>query len=379
MNQLRLNPHLLTVPLYVAGRPIEEVQEEYGLTDVIKLASNENPLGASPLAVAAFQRTLADANRYPGTGDRHLREKLAAWYNARCGGGFKREHFLTGNGISDILRMIFESFVFAESGNGRCAGEVVYSTPTFPLYRILAQRYGGACIPVPHRAYHHDLPAMREAITPDTRLVILCNPNNPTGTVIGRGEVEEFLAAVPPQVVVVFDESYYELVEDAEYSNAHEYVLGGRDQVLLLRGFSKVHGLAGLRIGYAVGTPAMIEYLHHAQLVFNTGDPVMYAAMAALDDAAHLDRVRALIHAERQFLYRALSDLDIAFVPTEANFILLVDLPREAAWLEHELLKRGVIVRVPAGFGLPDALRVTIGTHAENERFVAALRDTLEL
>ncbi|MBI4673115.1 MAG: histidinol-phosphate transaminase [Chloroflexi bacterium] len=370
MQNLRLNPNLLNVPLYVAGKPIEEVQEEYGLTEVVKLASNENPLGLSALALAAFEHALKEAHRYPALGDRNLRRKLATLYNARHIAEFTQDNFLTGNGISDILRMLFESFIFD-------GGETVICTPTFPLYRILTTQFGGKCIAVPHKHYHHDLLAMLDAITPDTRLVVLCNPNNPTGTLITRDEVDAFMARVPPHVVVVFDESYFELVEDPNYSNAAEYIQQGRDQVLLLRGFSKVHGMANLRLGYALGTCAMIEYLHHAQIVFNTGDPVFYAAMAALDDHAHIERVRELIAAEKRYLYDGLSELDLTYVPTAANFILLVDLPRDAKCLYEELLKRGVIVRVPAGFGLPDAVRISIGTHAENEKFLHALRDVL--
>lgn len=366
MENIRLNPNLLNVPLYIAGKPIEEVQEEYGLTQVVKLASNENPLGLSPLARAAFENALCDAHRYPAIGDRNLRRKLAAAYNAQCGANFTQENFLTGNGIGDVLRMIAESFIFD-------GGETVICSPTFPLYRILTTQYGGKCVTVSHKNFHHDLNAMLEAITRDTRLVILCNPNNPTGTLISRDHVDEFMARVPPHVVVVFDESYYEIVEDPNYSNAIEFVGQGRDQVLLLRGFSKVHGMANLRLGYALGTHAMIEYLHHAQIVFNTGDPVFYAAMAALDDHAHIENVRALIAKEKHFLYEGLSDLDLTFIPTAANFILLVDLPRDAKTIYEELLKRGVIVRVPAGFGLPDAIRVTIGTHEENEKFLRAL------
>lgn len=218
---------------------------------------------------------------------------------------------------------------------------------------------------------------MLDAITPDTRLLILCNPNNPTGTLISRDHVDEFMARVPPHVVIVFDESYYEIVEDPRYSNAAEYIKQGRDQVLLLRGFSKVHGMANLRLGYALGTRTMIEYLHHAQITFNTGDPVFYAAMAALDDHAHIEKVRALIATEKHFLYEGLSELDLTFIPTAANFILLVDLPRDSKFIYEQLLQHGVIVRVAAGFGLPDAIRVSIGTHEENEEFLRALKDVL--
>ncbi|RIK17183.1 MAG: hypothetical protein DCC52_17055 [Chloroflexi bacterium] len=221
MEHLHLNPHLLNVPLYVAGKPIEEVQEEYGLTEVIKLASNENPLGMSALARAAFERALNEAHRYPAVGDRNLRRKLAGLYNARHNATFTQDNFLTGNGIGDVLRMITESFIFD-------GGETVICSATFPLYRILTTQFGGKLVAVPHKNYYHDLPAMLDAITPNTRLVILCNPNNPTGTLISRDHVNEFMARVPPHVVVVFDESYYEIVEDPNYSNAIEFIIQHR-------------------------------------------------------------------------------------------------------------------------------------------------------
>ncbi len=370
MMNLRLNPNLLTVPLYIAGKPIEEVQEEYGLSEVIKLASNEIPLGPSPRAVAAFHAALNEAHRYPGTGDKHLRRKLAASYNARCNASFTEDNLLTGNGLGDVLRMIAESFIFD-------GGETIICTPTFPLYPVLTCRFGGKPVMVPHKKYHYDLDAMLDSITPDTRLIFVCNPNNPTGTVVTPNEVNAFMARVPPSVVVVFDESYSELVDDPEYSNAVEYVKEGRDQVLLLRGFSKVYGMANLRIGYALGTRAMIDYLHHAQVVFNTGDPVFCAAMAALDDHVHFARVRELIATEKPFLYERLAELDLTYVPTQANFILLVNLPRDVKTIYEGLLRRGVIVRPTAGFGLADGIRVTIGTHEENEKLLDALGHVL--
>lgn len=373
MNQstLRKNPNLESVPLYVGGKPIEQVQEEYGLKDVIKLASNENPLGASPLAIAAMHEALSIAHRYPGVGDLRLRQKLATHCTAVTQGvAFTEHNFMTGNGIGDILRMIVEAFVFD-------GGEALICTPTFPLYEIFVKQYGGKCVFLPHKDYQYDLPAMADAITPQTRIIFVCNPNNPTGTLLTRKQVDEFMARVPPSVVVVFDESYAELVDDRDFSNAAEYISKGRDEVLLLRGFSKVYGLANLRIGYAIGTPAMIEYLHHAQIVFNTGDPVLYAAIAALDDHTHVENVRAFIHAEKQFLYGRFTELGLTFVPTQTNFILLHHLPQPANDISEGLLRRGIIVRVMDRFGVPDAIRVTIGTHVQNEIFLSALKEIL--
>ncbi len=371
MNHLRLNPNLLTVPLYIGGKPIEEVQKEYGLTDVVKLASNENALGPSPRAVAAFQGAVQEAHRYPGIADKRLRQKLAAFHNARDDAAFTAENLLTGNGLTDVLRMIASAFIFD-------GGNVVACNVTFPLYRIYTTQYGGQAIQVPHKNYVHDLPAMADAITPDTRIVFICNPNNPTGTLVSRAEVEALMERVPPSVLVVFDEAYHEFVDVPRYSNAVEYVKQGRENVLVLHSFSKTYGMANLRLGYALGAKTVIEYLAHAQVVFNTSDAVLSAGMAALDDREYVERALNLVRTEKPFLYEGLAQLDLTFIPTQANFILLVDLPRDVKTVHEQMLRRGVIVRPMGGFGLPDAIRVTIGTRKENERFLRVLREVLE-
>ncbi|MCL4486587.1 MAG: histidinol-phosphate transaminase [Chloroflexi bacterium] len=371
MKDLHLNPDLLTVPAYVGGRPIEEVQAEYGLSDVVKLASNENPLGPSPLGVAAFQEALKSAHRYPGIADKQLRQKLAAHYNARFGTSFTERNFLTGNGLSDILRMIALGFLHA-------GGESIYCNPTFPLYGIFTRMFGGTPVPVPHADYRYNLRGMGDAITDRTRVIFVCNPNNPTGTTVSRDEVAALMARVPASVVVVFDESYYDFVDDPQYSNALEYVQEGRDQVVCLRGFSKAYGMANLRIGYMIATPDMVDYLAHAQISFNTGDATLRAATAALDDRPHVEAARQLMARERPFLYDAFAELELKFVPTQANFILLVDLPLPVQAINEGLLRRGVIVRPMGGFGMPDAIRVTIGTHAENVKFVEMLKQVLD-
>ena len=372
LKDVRLNPHLLTVPAYVGGKPIEQVQQEYGLSDVIKLGSNENPIGPSPLAVAAFQHALKDANRYPGIADQLLRQKLADCINARNGAKFTSDHFITANGLSDFLRMTAHALLFD-------GGESIYCTPTFPLYSIFTKMFGGTPIAVPHAEYRYNLPAIADAITERTRVIFLCNPNNPTGTIVSRDQVAAFMERVPPSVVVVFDESYYDFVDDPGYSNGLDYVSAGRETVIVLRSFSKAYGMANLRIGYAMAAPPMIEYLQHAQIAFNTGDPILRAAIAALDDTAHVQRVRQLVQTEREYLYRGFTELGLDFVPTQANFILLTRLPCDVKTLDRELLQRGIIVRPMGGFGMPDALRVTIGLHAENERLLCALSEILQV
>ena len=371
MKTIKLNPYLLTVPLYVGGKPIEEVQEEYGLTNVIKLGSNENPLGPSPLAIAALQGALQNAHRYPGVADKHLRQKLATFYNAHDGASFDEHNFLTGNGLGDVLRMIAHALLFD-------GGEAIYCDPTFPLYPIYTKMLGATAVSVPHNNYKYDLKTIAETINARTRVIFICNPNNPTGTVVTRDDVAALMARVPDSVVVVFDESYFDFVEDREYSNSIEYVKGGHDNVLVLRGFSKIYGMANLRVGYAIGTHAMIEYLAHAQIVFNTGDPVLCAAAAALDDQAHVQAARELIAREREFLQRGFADLDLSYVPSQTNFILLTDLPRDVKVINEGMLRRGVIIRPMGGFGLPNAIRVTIGTREQNKKMLEALKEVLE-
>ncbi len=370
LKDLKLNAHLLTVPAYIGGKPIEEVQEEYGLTDVIKLGSNENPLGPSPLAMAALQKALHESHRYPGIADKRLRQKLAAHLTTTTGAAFATDNFLTANGLSDFLRMLAQAFIFD-------GGEAIYCSPTFPLYSIFAKMFGGTPIAVPHAEWRHNLPGMAGAITERTRVLFVCNPNNPTGTLVTRDEVAAFMKQVPPSVVVVFDEAYYDFVDDPQYSNALDYVAAGQDNVIVLRSFSKIYGMANLRLGYAVSTPEMIRYLSHAQIVFNTGDAVLGAAAAALDDVEHVKRTKELIQAERKCLYDGFTDLELSFVPTQANFILLPRLPREVKAIDRALLERGIIVRPMGGFGLPDAIRVTVGTHAENGRLLKALHEVL--
>jgi len=370
MRHLKLNPHLLTVPAYVGGKPIELVQEEYGLTDVVKLGSNENPLGPSPLALAALQDALKNAHRYPGVADQRLRKKLAAHFNTHYNASFTEQNFMTGNGLSDVLRMIVQAFIFD-------GGETIFCDPTFPLYSIFTKMVGGVATSVQHDHYRYNLTAIADTITEHTRIVFVCNPNNPSGTVVTQDEIAAFMARVPPSTVVVFDESYCDFAVDSIFPNTVQYVQTGLDHVLVLRGFSKAYGMANLRIGYALGTPAMIHYLAHAQVTFNTGDPVLLAAAAALDDQAHVRATRELIAQEREFLYQGFSDLDLTYIPSHTNFILLVDMPKDVKAINEGMLRRGVIIRPMSGFGMPDAIRVTLGTHEQNVRMLQTLEQVL--
>jgi histidinol-phosphate aminotransferase len=362
LTSLRLNPNLLKVPLYIAGKSIEEVQEEYGLDDVLKLASNESALGPSPLAIEAAQRVLWDSHRYPGSADRNLRRRLAPTLHPN----FDEHYLIIGNGATDIIRMLAQAFVFD-------GGEMITSRVTFPMYHIAATMFGGVPVLVPPTSdLRFDLRAIAEAIKPNTRLIFVCSPNNPTGMICQRAEVEQFMRRVPAEVVVVFDESYRDFVADPDYPDPCDYVDDGRN-VIVVRSFSKSAGLANLRVGYAIARPEMIEYLSHAQIPFNTGALALEAARASLDDHEYLERIRRLVCEEREFLYHALDGLDLAYTRSHANFVMIPDLPLEANRLSEKLIRSGVIVRPMAAWGMPTAIRVTIGLREHNERFIAAL------
>jgi histidinol-phosphate aminotransferase len=366
MNGLMLNPQLLLVPLYVAGKSPEQVRQELGLGEVLKLGSNENALGPSPLALAALRDTLTKVHRYPGMAEYDLRRKLVTYYR----NGLAEQHFIVGSGATDVLRVIAQSFLSED-------GESITCRVTFPLYALLTTMYGGRAIRVdPRPDYHFDLPAMADAVTAQTRIVWLCSPNNPTGFVLSQREVDEFMERLPEHVVVVFDEAYHDYVTDLDYADSLRYVRQGRN-VIVVRSFSKSAGLANLRVGYGIAHPELIEYLMHAVLPFNTGALPMVAAAASLDDHTFRRRSRELVQRERAFLYTRMWELGLTCLPSQGNFLLVIDPPLGAPVLVDALLQQGVIVRPMAGFGLPNAFRVTVGQREQNEQFLATLRTVL--
>ena len=365
MEKLALNENLLATPVHVAGKPIEEVRREYGLETVIKLASNENPVGPSPLAVEAIREATADAHRYPGLCERKLRYKLAEV----VGPDFDENNVIIGNGSCDILRMVCQAFLHD-------GGESIVCPTTFPMYTIYTQMFGGKLVLVEAREYAYDLPAMAERITEDTRLIFIANPNNPTGTVLTQQQVDYFMERVPEQVVVVFDEAYYDYVEDKEYADVRRYIKQGRN-VIITRTFSKIHGLAGLRVGYGIAKEEMIDYLQHARSPFHVGSINLIGAAASLDDVEHVQRSKLLNAAEKSYLYEQFDRLDLPYITTECNFILLPELKHDEDAMGEALLRLGVIVRRAGPFGAPGAIRVTIGTRDENERLIWALEQVL--
>ncbi len=360
---LKFNPALETLPVYQPGRPIEEVARELGLpaADFIKLASNENPLGPSPVALAAMQRILPHLHLYPDGNAFYLKQKLAAKVGA------EPANLILGNGSNELIEFVGHAFL--EPG-----AEVVVSQYCFAVYPIVTSLFSAKLVTVPAKNHGHDLPAMLAAVTPRTRIMFVANPNNPTGTLASRNEVVDLVNAIPDDVLLVMDEAYIDFLEDP-VDLASLVVSGGRKNLLLMRTFSKIFGLAGLRIGYGIGHPALIAALEKIRQPFNINSLAQAAAMAALDDHEHLGRTRANNRAGLRYLETELRRMKIEFVPSAANFVLLR--VGNGGHVFAELQKRGVIARPMGGYGLGEWIRVTVGTPAENERFIAALGEVL--
>lgn len=349
------------LPAYRPGTPIDEVKRTFKLASVIKLASNENALGPSPKAVAALRGAVPSLHRYPDATCRTLREKLARTLRV------DPAMLIFGNGSDELIVLALRAFV--DPGDG-----VVVAAPTFLIYELQARACGAAVSVVPLRGYRYDLAAMKAAVTPHTKLVFIANPDNPTGTYVTKRELDAFLRGLPPQALVFLDEAYHEFVEAADYPQT---VPDTKDRPLIVtRSFSKAYGLAGLRVGYGIARPTLIAAMDAVREPFNVNSLAQAGAAAALDDAAFLARTRRLIREGRRYLTKALDGLRLRHVPSVTNF-LLIELGPGAERVAQGLLARGVIVREMSGWKLSGCLRVTIGTMAENRRFVAALTAVL--
>jgi histidinol-phosphate aminotransferase len=355
--------HVLRLRPYVPGKPIEEVEREYGIRNAVKLASNENSLGPSPLAVEAIRTAAAEVGLYPDGSSYALTRELAQHW------GVAPENLILGNGSDELIHYIGVAFL-------RPGDELLTAHPSFVRYESAAILNQAECVAVPLRDYRYDLAAMAERLSPRTRLVFIANPNNPTGTMVTRAELERFLDAVPSQAVVVMDEAYYEYVESADYPQCWEYVKEGRN-LIILRTFSKIYALAGLRVGYGMARPDLIHVLHQVREPFNVNLIAQAAARASLRDPGQVTRSRDLNRAGKAYLTDQLTRLGLQVAPSEANF-LLVDLGRPGQTVFEALLRRGVIIRTLDIYGLPSHVRVTIGTQEEIERFVRELRSVLQ-
>jgi len=347
---------------YSPGKPIEEVEREFGITDIVKMASNENPLGPSPKALAAMREALNKVALYPDGSCFRLKKALAAHW------GVSEDEFIIGNGSDELIHYI--GVTFLSEGD-----EVIQADPSFVRYEAAACLSNCACIMAPLRNFTHDLEAMADRITDRTRLVFVANPNNPTGTAVTQQDVERFMAGLPERVIAVFDEAYYEYVERPEFPEMLDYVREGAN-VIILRTFSKIYGLAGLRVGYGTARPEIIKCLNQVREPFNVNSVAQAGALASLQDSEQVERSRRVNSEGKRFLYREFEAMGLPYVPTEANFVL-VDIKRDCRPVFTELLKRGVIVRTGDIFGLPTFFRVTIGTEADNRRFIQTLREVL--
>jgi histidinol-phosphate aminotransferase len=364
---LRPPSHVAGLAAYQPGKPIEELERELGIEGSIKLASNENPLGPSPLALAAAREAMVDVHRYPDDGGFALRTKLAARL------GVPADAIVVGAGSSEVIQMAVRAYV----GPG---DEAVMADPAFVVYELATRAAAGRLVKVPCAGMTHDLEAMLRAVTARTRAVFVCNPNNPTGTVVAESAFSRFVERLPADLLLVVDEAYIEYVDREDVPDGLKYLKAARPgwpPMLVLRTFSKIHGLAGLRVGYGVTSPEVARDLGRVRPPFNVSRPALAAAEAALDDRTHLERTREVTLEGRASLAAALARLGLEVVPSQANF-LLVKTPVRGSLLYQRLLPAGVIVRPVDGYGLPDHVRITVGTRVENERCASALAHALK-
>ncbi|HHV16243.1 MAG TPA: histidinol-phosphate transaminase [Gelria sp.] len=358
----KARPEIFNLKPYVPGKPIEEVQRELGIDDIIKLASNENPLGPSPLGKKAFSEVVDKLHIYPDANCFNLKQKLSKLLD------YEPQGLLIGNGSDELLKLLAETFL-------NPGDEIVFAQPSFAEYEFTATIMGAKSIKVPLIDFKHDLDAMLAAITPRTKIVYICNPNNPTGTIVTAAEIDSFMTRIPEDVLVVFDEAYYEYVEDAAYVSGIKYVKQGRNAVVL-RTFSKIYGLAALRVGYGVTTPDIAAAVERVTEPFNVNTPAQVAAAAALDDKEHLKQSKKVNQAGKNYLYEEFQKLQLKYIATEANFIF-VDTGKDSQEVFQELLKQGVIIRTGDIFGYPTYIRVTVGNEKENVRLIECLKKIL--
>lgn len=354
---MRFKPHIATLPPY---KPPKLIRKQPA--GVVKLSSNENPLGPSPRALAAIQSAAAQVYRYPDAGSAALREALAQRH------GLTPDMALCSNGSDEMVFLLALAFLGA-------GDQAIMAHGSFISYYLRTLEMAAEAVRVPLRDYAHDLPAMADAITDRTRLLFLCNPNNPTGTCNSAGELRALLERVPDDVLVVADEAYVEFVERADYPDLLAELRAGRENLIVLRTFAKIYGLAGLRLGYAFGHPNVIGYLERARPTFNVNALAQAAGLAALDDDAHVARSRAHATASRAFFTRELQAMGLAPIPSHTNFVAVPvgdDLEVTAA-----LMDQGFTVTPLGGWGIPGHIRISFGTDDENARFIAALRAVL--
>jgi histidinol-phosphate aminotransferase len=355
---LQVHQDILSLRPYIPGKPIEELQRELGLSRVVKLASNENPLGPSPKALAVLAEIAPTLNRYPDGGAYGLRTALAERWKVHP------DQVVLGNGSDEILGLLARAFLAP-------GDEAVMADETFVIYKMEVTAAHGRSVEVPLKEGRHDVRAMADAVTEKTKLLFICNPNNPTGTAVRKDEVDALMARIPGHVIVVFDEAYYEYVRLAEFPDSLGYLTQGRN-VIVLRTFSKIYGLAGLRIGYGLTTAEITDYLNRVRPPFNANSMAQRAALAALQDEGHVANSRAMNGVEMDKVRAGLEALNFKPLPSEANF-LYFDAGEDGRRLFEVLLREGVIIRHIHG----SMVRVSIGLPEENQLFLTALRKVM--
>ncbi len=349
--------YIAAIKPYVPGKPVEELERELGISGSIKLASNENPIGPSPKAVEAIKEIGKDLNRYPDGSAYYLKNRLSE------GLSVSPDEIILGNGSNELLDIAVRTYM--QPGD-----EAVMAHPSFVVYFLATQSIGARSVQVSLKDYRHDLDAMLNAVTGRTKVVFIANPNNPTGTINKKDEFDRFMERLPENILVVVDEAYFEYVSDKEYADSMKWFRSGRD-ILILRTFSKIYGLAGLRIGYGIAKTGIAVEMNKIRAPFNTSTMAQAAALGALNDDEHVRRSRAVNEEGKTYLYDELINLGLEYVRTEANFIYMP--VEDSALLYEKLLMKGVIIR-PMG---PKAVRVTIGLPDENKRFIEAIKGVM--
>lgn len=359
---IKPSDHVQNLIPYVPGKPVEELERELGVTDAVKIASNENPLGPSPLALKAIGEAVGNLNRYPDGDSFYLKGALADRL------GIEPQNIIFGNGSNEVLELVARTFI-------RPGDEVIMGEYGFIVFPIVTQATGAVRVSSPMPELTHDLKDMFSRITDKTRVIFIANPNNPTGTMVKGARLEWFLNSVPEDILVVVDEAYFEYVDDPDYLDTSK-LLGKRRSLLTTRTFSKIHGLAGLRVGYGIGDPEIISFMNRVREPFNINSLAQTGAMAALEDSEHIEKSFRANQSGLTFLGSELDRMSLKHYPSYTNF-LLVEFDSDPMAIYEKLLRDGVIVRPVGGYGLRSHLRVTVGTEQENRRFIEALKKVM--
>lgn len=359
---IKPNENIMELIPYVPGKPTEELERELGIKGSFKLASNENPLGPSPLALESVKNALTGIHRYPDGDSFYLKKKLAEKT------GVEKENIVLGNGSNEVIEIVARAYLSKED-------EAIYAAHAFIVYPIVTQAIGANAVVSPMKNLTHDLRDMYKKITPRTKMIFIANPNNPTGTIVKKDELEWFLKSVPENIIILMDEAYFEYVDDSEYPDSLEYH-DLREGLVTVRTFSKIYGLAGLRVGYGIASKEIVSYLNRVREPFNVNSLAQKAAFAALDDKEHVKNSRKVNRDGMEFILNELSRLDVKIAESHTNFVL-IDLQKDPADIYNELLKKGVITRPVGGYGLKTHLRVSIGLYEENKRFVDSFKEIM--